>query len=82
MRYRYRGTQYDIVVRQTPPGADTGLRRTTVTVDDVVQSDGSIRLADDGQVHQVRIDVNGSEDKERLRLAYVGQRTDRTGTAA
>ena len=57
MRYRYRGTQYDIVVRQTPPGADTGIRRTTVTVDDVVQSDGSIRLVDDGQVHQVRIDV-------------------------
>ncbi len=27
MRYRYRGTQYDIVVRQTPPGADTGVRR-------------------------------------------------------
>jgi cellobiose phosphorylase len=82
MRYRYRGTQYDIVVRQTPAGADTGLRRTTVTVDDVVQSDGSIHLADDGQVHQVRIDVNASEDKDRPRLAYVGQRTDRTGTSA
>ena len=61
---------------------DTGIRRTTVTVDDVVQSDGTIRLVDDGQVHQVRIDVNASDDTERHRLAYVGQRTDRTGTTA
>ncbi|MET0681857.1 MAG: glucoamylase family protein [Casimicrobiaceae bacterium] len=82
MRYRYRGTVYDIVVRQTPPGADPDVRRIIVTVDDVVQPDGSIPLADDGKAHQVRVDVNAADDRDRLRPAYVGQRTDRADTIA
>jgi cellobiose phosphorylase len=82
MRYRYRGTQYQIEVRQTPGGADTGIRRTTVAVDDVVQPDASIHLVDDGQIHQVRIDVHAADDTQQPSLTYVRQRTDRTGTSS
>jgi cellobiose phosphorylase len=57
MRYRYRGTTYDIAVRQTAGGADEPIRPTIVTVDGVVQADGSVPLADDGQVHEVRVDL-------------------------
>ncbi len=51
-------------------------------MDGVVQPDGSIHLVDDGKAHQVRVDVNAADDRERLRPAYVGQRTDRADTIA
>ncbi len=82
MRYRYRATSYDIDVRQVPLDVVTGTSDATVTVDDVVQADGWIHLVDDGQVHQVRIDVSATGHRDRLPQSYVGQRTDHTGTIA
>ena len=53
MRYRYRETTYDIAIRQTLADADAGIRPTRVTVDGVVQADGSVHLVDDRAAHQV-----------------------------
>ena len=58
VRYRYRGTTYEIVVQQSPPGAVTGVPATAVTLDGVAQSDRSIPLVDDGEVHRVRVDMH------------------------
>ena len=53
MRYRYRETTYDIAVRQTLAGAGASIHATSVTVDGVVQADGSVHLVDDRAAHQV-----------------------------
>jgi cyclic beta-1,2-glucan synthetase len=55
LRYRYGETAYGIVVRQTTAG--TGARPAGVTVDGVVQDDGSVPLVDDGLAHEVLVDV-------------------------
>jgi cellobiose phosphorylase len=57
VRYRYRGTTYEIVAQQSPPGAVTGIPSVAVTLDGVAQSDGSIPLVDDGRVHRVQVDM-------------------------
>jgi cellobiose phosphorylase len=57
VRYRYRGTTYEIVAQQAPPGAVTGVPSVAVTLDGVAQSDGSIPLVDDGRVHRVQVDM-------------------------
>jgi cellobiose phosphorylase len=57
MRYQYRSTTYEIVVRQDPPGTATGIPEVTITLDGIAQSGGSLPLVDDGQVHQVRVDI-------------------------
>jgi cellobiose phosphorylase len=56
LRYRYRETTYEIVVRQTL-GAAAGAGECSVTLDGVVQPDASIRLTDDRAPHQVVVDV-------------------------
>jgi cellobiose phosphorylase len=53
MHYRYFGTEYEIVV-QRAQGGPIG-----VTLDGVVQHDGSVPLTDDRQRHRVTIDVHG-----------------------
>jgi len=57
MRYRYRGTTYEIVVQQAPPGAGTGIPAITITLDGVAQGGGSVPLSDDGDVHRIRVDM-------------------------
>jgi len=57
VRYRYRGTTYEIAAQQSPPGAVTGIPSVAVTLDGVAQSDGSIPLVDDGRVHRVQVDM-------------------------
>ena len=51
MRYRYYGTEYEIVVRQ---GSGDSTR---VMLDGIAQHDGSVPLADDHHEHRVTIDV-------------------------
>jgi cellobiose phosphorylase len=57
MRYRHGETTYDIAIRQTQAGADATFHATSVTVDGVVQTDGSVRLVDDRAVHQVLVEA-------------------------
>ena len=56
MRYRYRETTYEIVVRQTL-GVAVGVGECSVTLDGVAQSDASMRLTDDRAPHQVVVEV-------------------------
>jgi len=57
MRYRYRGTTYEIAVEQSPPGADAGVAAVAITLDGVAQTGGSVPLSDDGQTHHVRVEL-------------------------
>jgi len=54
IRYRYRGTSYEISVRASPPGVRPGVR---VSMDGVEQSDNSVTLLDDGVEHRVEVTV-------------------------
>jgi cellobiose phosphorylase len=56
MHYRYFGTQYEIVVRRSPEGANGA---TSVMLDGIALHDGSVPLADDHQGHRVTIEVPG-----------------------
>ena len=58
MRYRYRETLYDIVIRQKLVGAGEKIDATRVTVDGVLQPDGSVHLAYDRASHQVLVEVS------------------------
>jgi cellobiose phosphorylase len=60
MRYRYRETTYDIALRQTLAGAGAGIDATTVTLDGVAQTDGSVHLVDDHAMHQVLVEVHAA----------------------
>jgi cellobiose phosphorylase len=60
MRYRHRGTTYEIRVRQTPAETDEGHRTMTIAVDGVGQPEDSIALVDDGRVHKVEVDVRAA----------------------
>jgi cellobiose phosphorylase len=60
MRYRYRGTSYEITVEQSPTSAHTGVSAITITLDGAPQSGGGITLVDDGQTHQVRVDLRAA----------------------
>ncbi len=60
MRYRYRETMYDIAIRQTLAGAGARIRATSVTVDGVVQTDGSVHLVDDRAVHEIVVEVHAA----------------------
>jgi hypothetical protein len=60
MRYRYRGTSYEITVEQSPTSAHTGVSAITITLDGAPQSGGGIPLVDDGQTHQVRVDLRAA----------------------
>jgi len=57
MRYRYRETVYDIAVRQTPAVAGESVGTTSVTVDGVARSDGTVPLVDDRAAHQVGVEI-------------------------
>jgi hypothetical protein len=61
MRYRYRETTYDIAIRQTLAGAGAGIPSIHVTVDGVVQPDGSVPLVDDRAAHQVQVEVQAAQ---------------------
>jgi len=45
------------VVRRTETVGDETMDATSVTLDGVAQSDGSIPLVDDGRVHRVQVDM-------------------------
>jgi cellobiose phosphorylase len=60
MRYRYRGTTYEIAVEQSPEGTDDGVPDVAITLDGVAQSGGSVPLADDGQTHRVRVELRAN----------------------
>ena len=61
VRYRYRGATYEIVVEQSPLGADTGgVPAVTLSLDGVPQSGDAVPLTDDGQSHQVRVDIRAA----------------------
>ena len=53
--YRYRATLHRIVVRQQVTAADTASSTLTLSLDGVVQDDGSVVLADDGQDHHIDV---------------------------
>src|SRR4029434_9174949 len=57
MRYRYRSTTYEIAVEKSPSGADIGVPEVTLSLDGAPQSGGSVPLSDDGQTHQVRVEI-------------------------
>jgi cellobiose phosphorylase len=59
MRYRYRETTYDVVVRQTLARDGESVPAAVVTVDGAVQDDGLVHLADDRVPHQVQVEVRG-----------------------
>ena len=58
MRYRYRETTYDIAIRQTLAAAGAMIHAIKVTVDGIAQPDGSVRLVDDRNAHQVLVEVH------------------------
>ena len=60
MRYRYGETMYDIAIRQTLAGAGERIAATSVTVDGVAQTDGSVHLVDDRSRHQVLVEVHAA----------------------
>jgi cellobiose phosphorylase len=60
MRYRYRGTTYEIAVEQSPPGADAGVPAVAIALDGVAQTGGSVPLIDDGQTHRVRVELRAA----------------------
>jgi cellobiose phosphorylase len=60
MRYRYRGTTYEIDVLQSPPGADAFVPAVAIALDGVAQTGGSVPLADDGQTHRVRVELRAA----------------------
>jgi cellobiose phosphorylase len=57
MRYRYRGTTYEIAVEQSTLAADAGVPAVAITLDGVAQTGGSVPLSDDGQTHRVRVEL-------------------------
>ena len=57
MHYRYRETEYDIVVRQTLAAIGEPIRAATVILDGVVQADDSVHLVDDNATHQVVVEL-------------------------
>ena len=52
LRYRYRETYYDVIVRRIEAGSEDV---PGVTVDGVVQNDSVVHLADDGRQHRVEV---------------------------
>jgi hypothetical protein len=56
MRYRYRATDYEVVIRRAPGSAGESTR---VTLDGVAQRDSSVPLVDDRQEHHVTVEVPG-----------------------
>jgi hypothetical protein len=60
MHYRYRETHYDIAVRQTLAAAGASIRAAIVTLDGVVQPDGSMHLIDDRLAHSVLVEVHAA----------------------
>ncbi len=57
MDYRYRATQYRIVVTQTDAGAGLGDLITRMTIDGVEEAGNAVRLLDDGREHRVEVHV-------------------------
>jgi cellobiose phosphorylase len=57
MRYRHHETPYAITVRQTRAGAAEAIDAIDVTVDGVLQTDGSVHLVDDRAAHRVLVEV-------------------------
>jgi len=60
MRYRYRGTTFEITVEQSPDTA-TGAPAVSVALDGVPQRGDSVPLVDDGQTHHVRVDIRAAK---------------------
>ena len=59
VRYRYRETQYNIVVRRRPPTESTPVDSITVVLDGTARPDPVIPLVDDHQEHKVEVSVPG-----------------------
>lgn len=59
LHYRYRETFYHITVRRSGPGCDVA----NMTVDDLVQSDMAVILADDHKEHFVEVMLGLSNRK-------------------
>ena len=57
MRYRFGETYYDIAVLQPAGGAEAATRGVRVTLDGIVQADGTLPLADDRGAHRVKVEV-------------------------
>jgi cellobiose phosphorylase len=57
LRYRYRETSYQLVVRRTEMVGDETMDTTSVTLDGVAQDIDFIRLADDRQEHAVDVHI-------------------------
>ena len=57
LRYRYRETNYHIVVRRTEIDGDETMDATSVMVDGIAQDDDFILLADDRQEHEVDVHI-------------------------
>ncbi len=62
LRYRYGATTYYVAVQQILAEAGAGLRAAVVTLDGVVQSGDSMPLVDDGNTHQVSVEVRASAE--------------------
>jgi cyclic beta-1,2-glucan synthetase len=60
MRYRFGETMYDIEVRQAADGAGAASGRNRVTVDGLLQGDGTVLLADDRVAHRVVVEVSAA----------------------
>ena len=57
LRYRYRETYYDIVVRRTDTASDEEVDQPIITVDGVAQEGNFILLHDDRKEHRVDVRV-------------------------
>jgi cellobiose phosphorylase len=66
LRYRYRETYYNIIMRRIEVESEAG---PSVTVDGVAQSGNAFHLADDGQEHHVEVRAAASYPVPRLTLA-------------
>jgi cellobiose phosphorylase len=65
IRYKYGGTVYEITLRQVLAGVGEGIEATSVTVDGVVQPDGSVHLVDDRATHRVSVEVRAAGMRSR-----------------
>ena len=60
LRYRYRETSYQIVVRRTEIAGNETMNATSVTVDGVAQDADFIVLTDDSQEHEVDVHIRST----------------------
>jgi cellobiose phosphorylase len=69
LRYRYRETNYQIVVRRTEMVGDETMDATSVTLDGIAQDIDFIRLADDRREHEVDVHIRSMRPVPQMTAA-------------